>query len=144
MSGTREPKTATGETGPGQVPRVDSVISNLVGAFNGGFQATHGEFGMMADGVVYLPPKPYAATVARMDDGSTGFGTWPNDDSIPDTITSFRQNLTPLIVNDQVNPYHRTWWGGVPPGWEDATRTVRTGLCLTREGFIAYFYGSSI
>ena len=36
MSGTREPKTATGETGPGQVPRDDSVISTLVGAFNGG------------------------------------------------------------------------------------------------------------
>ena len=144
MSGTREPKTATGETGPGQVPRDEAVMSNLVGAFNGGFQATHGEFGMMADRVVYLPPKPYAATVARMEDGSTGFGTWPNDGTIPESINSFRQNLTPLIVDGQENPYHRTWWGGVPPGWEDATRTVRTGLCLTREGFVAYFYGSSI
>ena len=27
---------------------------------------------MMADGVVYLPPKPYAATVAELRDGSTG------------------------------------------------------------------------
>ena len=144
MSGTREPKTATGETGPGQVPRDEAVISNFVGAFNGGFQATHGEFGMMADGVVYLPPKPYAATVARLEDGSTGFGTWPSNEVIPESIDSFRQNLTPLVMDDQENPYHRTWWGGVPPGWEDATRTVRTGLCLTREGFVAYFYGSSI
>ena len=144
MSGTREPKTATGETGPGQVPRDPAVIGNLVGAFNGGFQATHGEFGMMADGIVYLPPKPYAATVARLADGSTGFGTWPEDDSIPEAITSFRQNLTPLFMDDKENPYRRTWWGGVPPGWEDAARTVRTGLCLTREGFVAYFYGSGI
>ena len=144
MSGTREPKTATGETGPGQVPRDDAILSTLVGAFNGGFQATHGEFGMMADGIVYLPPKPYAATVARLSDGSTGFGTWPVDDAIPDNVTSFRQNLTPLLVDEQENPYHRTWWGGVPPGWEDATRTVRTGICLTREGFVGYFYGSSI
>jgi hypothetical protein len=144
MSGTREPKTATGETGPGQVPRDDGVISRFVGAFNGGFQATHGEFGMMAEKVVYLPPKPYAATVARLADGSTGFGTWPNDDNIPESITSFRQNLTPLVMDDLVNPYHRTWWGGVPPGWEDATRTVRTGLCLTREGFVGYLYGSGI
>lgn len=144
MSGTREPKTATGETGPGQVPRDPQTLANFVGAFNGGFQATHGEFGMMADAVVYLPPKPYAATVARLVDGSTGFGTWPNDETIPDSITSFRQNLTPLLMDDKVNPYQRTWWGGVPPGWEDATRTVRTGLCLTKEGFIGYFYGSSI
>ncbi len=144
MSGTREPKTATGETGPGQVPRDPEVLSNFVGAFNGGFQATHGEFGMMADTVVYLPPKPYAATVARLADGSTGFGTWPKDDTIPEDITSIRQNLTPLVMDDKVNPYQRTWWGGVPPGWEDATRTVRTGICLTREGFVGYFYGSSI
>lgn len=144
MSGTREPKTATGETGPGQVPRDPQTLARFVGAFNGGFQATHGEFGMMADGVVYLPPKPYAATVARLKDGSTAFGTWPNDETIPESIASFRQNLTPLVMDDQVNPYRRTWWGGVPPGWEDATRTVRTGLCLTREGFVGYFYGSSI
>src|SRR5664279_1214214 len=47
-------------------------------------------------------------------------------------------------MDDKENPYHRTWWGGVPPGWEDATRTVRTGICLTRDGFVGYFYGSSI
>jgi hypothetical protein len=144
MSGTREPKTATGETGPGQVPRDPATLASFVGAFNGGFQATHGEFGMMADAVVYLPPKPYAATVARLRDGSTGFGTWPNDEVIPENVTSFRQNLTPLVMDDKTNPYQRSWWGGVPPGWEDATRTVRTGICLTKEGFVGYLYGSSI
>lgn len=144
MSGTREPKTATGETGPGQVPRDDETLSSFVAAFNGGFQATHGEFGMMADQVVYLPPKPYAATVARLADGSTAFGTWPDDETIPEEVVSFRQNLTPLVMDGKINPYQRTWWGGVPPGWEDATRTVRTGLCLTQEGFVGYFYASSI
>ena len=144
MTGTREPKTATGETGPGKVPRTKEVMGRLAAAFNGGFQATHGEFGMMANAIVYLPPKPYAATVAELRDGSTGFGTWPNDDSIGPEYIGFRQNLTPLLADDKVNPYARTWWGGVPPGWEDATRTVRTGLCLTTERNIAYFYGSSI
>lgn len=144
MTGTREPKTATGETGPGMVPRDDATIGSLAAAFNGGFQATHGEFGMMAQRIVYLPPKPYAATIAEMADGSVGFGTWPDDESIPSTMIGFRQNLTPLVADGLVNPYQRTWWGGVPPGWQDATRTVRTGLCLTREHFVAYFYGSSI
>ena len=41
------------------------------------------------------------------------------------------------------NPYGRDWWGGVPQGWEDVTHTVRSGLCMTRDGFIAaYFYGT--
>jgi len=144
MTGTREPKTATGETGSGTVPRDREVVGRLAGAFNGGFQATHGEFGMMAQRIVYLPPKPYAATIAERVDGTVALGTWPNDDSIPNEIIGFRQNLTPLLSDGKVNPYARTWWGGVPPGWEDATRTVRTGLCLTADSFMAYFYGSAI
>jgi hypothetical protein len=145
MTGTREPKTATGETGPGMVPRDEATISRLAGAFNGGFQATHGEFGMMAQRIVYLPPKPFAATVAEQVDGTTAFGTWPDDESIPETMIGFRQNLTPLIADGTINPYSRTWWGGVPLDWQgDTTRTVRTGLCMTADRFIAYFYGSSI
>lgn len=144
MSGTREPKSATGETGPGLVPRTPRTLRRFVAALNGGFQATHGEFGMMADGVVYLPPKPFAATVARLDDGVTGFGTWPRDESIPENIVSFRQNLTPLVLDGKQNPYKRTWWGGVPPGWEDETRTVRTAICMTEDNFVAYLYGSRL
>ncbi len=144
MTGTREPKTATGETGSGTVPRDPAVVGRLAAAFNGGFQATHGEFGMMAQKIVYLPPKPFAATIAEHADGTLGFGTWPHDEAIPDGMVGFRQNLTPLVSDGIVNPYARTWWGGVPPGWEDATRTVRTGLCLTDEQFVAYFYSSSI
>ncbi len=144
MSGTVEPKSATGETGPGEVPRKPAVMGRLLGGFNGGFQATHGEFGMMADGVVYLPPKPYAATVAELRDGSTAFGTWPDDETVPDDILSFRQNMTPMVVDGTINPYKRNWWGGVPPGWTDKSRTVRSAVCLTKEGFVGYFYGSSL
>ncbi|MCL4751264.1 MAG: hypothetical protein KJ015_13920 [Myxococcales bacterium] len=144
MSGTLEPKSATGETGSGLVPRKPEVMSRLVGGFNGGFQATHGEFGMMADGVTYLPPKPYAATVAELADGSTAFGTWPNDEKVPDDIIGFRQNMTPLVMDGTINPYKRNWWGGVPPGWTDESRTTRSAICQTKEGFVAYFYGASI
>jgi hypothetical protein len=52
--------------------------------------------------------------------------------------------MTPLVVDGKVNPYRRYWWGGVPEGWTEEARTVRSGLCLTREGFIAYFYSPSI
>ena len=144
MSGTLEPKSATGETGPGVVPRKPEVMGRLVGGFNGGFQATHGEFGMMADGVVYLPPKPYSATVAELVDGTTAFGTWPDSETVPDDIKSFRQNMTPLVMDGTINPYKRDWWGGVPPGWTDESRTTRSAVCMTRENFVAYLYGSSI
>ena len=144
MAGSVEPKSATGEAGPGLIPRTPEVLKRVVAASNAGFQALHGEFGMMADGVVYLPPKPYAATVTVLRDGSTGFGTWPLDPAIPESILSYRQNMTVMVQDEKFNPYGRTWWGGTPPGWADKTHTVRTGICLTKERFIAYFYGADL
>jgi hypothetical protein len=32
----------------------------------------------------------------------------------------------------------------VPPGWTQEARTVRSAICLTREGFVAYFYGAAV
>jgi len=144
VAGTEEPQSATGETGNGMIPRTPETMTRVIAAFNGAFQSTHGDFGMMQDGALLVPPKPYAATVARLSDGSTGFGTWPDDATVPGDFVSFRQNLTPLVGEGKTNPYGRTWWGGVPHDWEDETHTVRSGLCLTREGFVAYFYGTQI
>lgn len=142
--GTEEPQSATGETGTGMIPRKPEILSRLLGAFNGAFQSTHGDYGMMVDGAVLVPPKPYSATIARLEDGATGFGTWPEDLTVPKTFVSFRQNLTPLVADGKYNPYGREWWGGVPHDWEDETHTVRSAVCLTREGFVAYFYATKI
>lgn len=144
MAGVAEPKSATGATGPGRIPREPRVLERVAAAMNAGFQALHGEYGMMSDGVIYLPPKPYSATVAKLRDGSIAFGSWPNDPVIPPEIVSYRQNMTVLVEDQKFNPYGRTWWGGTPPGWEDKTHTTRTGICLTTEGFVGYFYGADL
>ena len=44
------------------MPRTPEVMGRVLAGFNGGFQATHGEFGMMAESVVYLPPKPFSVS----------------------------------------------------------------------------------
>ena len=147
VAGTEEPKSATGEMGSGQIPRVPEVLGRVVAAFNGAFQAVHGDFGMMENRRIQLPPKPYAATVATYPDGNAGFGTWPASEGIPvipADMDGYRQNLTPLIVDGKYNPYQREWWGGVPEGWTEETRTVRSGLCLTVEGYMGYFYSLGI
>lgn len=152
-AGTVEPVSATGEAGTGQIPRKQEIMEHVVAGFNGGFQATHGEFGMQADGVLYLPPKPYAATVMELRDGTTAFGAWSTESAggktpgymtVPEDVFSFRQNMTALVQNDKYNPWGRHWWGGVPPGWHDAIHTTRSGLCLTKENFVAYFWGNDI
>jgi hypothetical protein len=146
QSGTIEPVSASGECGLGIVPRTPAVMKRLVAAFNGGFQARHGEFGMQVDGVEYLPPKPYAATIAELPDGSIGFGSWPGPERpvYPGEFVSLRQNLTALVQDEKFNPWQRSWWGGTPPGWPDRVHSARSGMCLTREGFVGYFYGANI
>jgi len=144
MPGRVEPKGATGKAGPGLIPRTPEVMRRLVATSNAGFQSLHGEYGMMAEGVVYLPPKPYTATVMKLDDGSTAFGTWNLEPTVPDDVVSYRQNMTVMVQDEKFNPYGRTWWGGAVPGAEDKTHTVRTGICLTREHFVAYFYGDNL
>ncbi len=143
-AGTVEPISATGEHGTGMIPRDPGVMRHVVAAFNGGFQAQHGEYGMQANGIEYLPPKPYAATVVELRDGSNGFGAWPESAEVPADVVGMRQNLTALVEDGKFNPWGRTWWGGAPPGWPDQVHTARSALCLTREGFTGYFYSASI
>ncbi len=154
--GTREPESATGETGTGLIPRDERTLSRLVAGFNGGFQALHGEFGMMADGRVYLPPKPWAATVAIFEDGHVGLGSWPAPASnaayderaataqIPQGMVAMRQNLTTVVEDGRYNPWERWWWGAAPEAATEQTFTHRSGLCVTREGFLAFFWGGSL
>jgi hypothetical protein len=153
--GTKEPESATGETGMGLVPREPEVMGKIVGAFNGGFQALHGEFGAMAEGRVYLPPKPYAATVAVMEDGRVGMGSWPGpgkeawdearaNAQIPPEMISLRQNLTSVVEDGKYNPWLRWWWGAAPEDTKEQTFIARSGLCLTREGHLAFLWGESM
>ncbi len=143
-SGTVEPVSSTGERGPGLIPRTPERMRRVVAAFNGGFQAQHGEFGMQANDIMYLPPKPYGATVMELKDGSTAFGTWPPGADVPTEVLSLRQNLTPMIEFERFNPWNRTWWGGTPPGWSDNIHTARSAVCLTKENNVGYFWSMSI
>lgn len=142
--GSQEPMGATGETGSGVVPRDEGTLARLVGGFNGAFQGLHGEYGVYAEGALLLPPKPYAATIALMADGNAGFGSWPAEQrEIPDGLVEFRQNLTALVDHGQYNPWHRDDWGAVLNNPSDL-RTARSGLCLTREEYVAFFWGADL
>ena len=157
MTGTREPESATGETGPGRVPRDPETLERVVAGFNGGFQSLHGEFGMMSEGRVYLPPKPWAATVAVFEDGQVGVGSWMDPpegvrryeerwatEQIPERMVEFRQNLTSVVEGDEWNPWRRWYWGAAPQGDDEQVYIDRSGVCLTEEGFMAYFWGKSM
>ena len=146
--GTREPRSATGNRGDGMIPRKREVLGRLVGAFNGGFQSVNGDFGMMVDREAVAPAKPWAATVARLADGSAAFGTWDGKAKYgwtPPWMASFRQNLTALVEDGKVNPWKRGSWGSAPAGHKGPSAfIVRSGLCLHSSGNVMYVYGDPV
>jgi hypothetical protein len=95
MPGTVEPVAATSLPHfkrPGFIPAADQNPDLLLAAFNGGFKAIHGHFGMMVDGATLLPPLDGLATIALRPDGSIQIGQWGRDLTANDKLTWYRQN----------------------------------------------------
>ncbi|MBX3222536.1 MAG: hypothetical protein KF795_18605 [Labilithrix sp.] len=145
-AGSEDPKPLTGSPGTGRVPRDPAVYTRIAAAFNGGFKTEHGNYGMMLNKRVLLPPVAGAATVILTKDGRVGMGSWGTNTNVggivdvPTTeILSFRQNLDPLVDNDKVNPLNRWQWGFVLPG--TSMQTERSGICVTNAGHMMYAWG---
>ena len=135
MPGTIEPAhpSGIGQAIPnlGTVPPADRT--GLVAAFNGGFKAVHGHYGMMANGITLLPPIDNLATVAVYKDGSVQMGAWSRDLFASADMVAFRQNCPPLIDAGELNPAlgtdaTRAW------GFTDNTDiTWRTAIGLSQD-----------
>ncbi len=143
--GFEDPEPTTGAYGSGKIPRRPEVLDNLVAAFNGAFKTEHGEYGMMVEGRVLLPPVPGGATVATFADGRIGLGSWDADPSIPPGMVSFRQNLEPLVADGVLNPTRRRIWGWARGGSSmEAMQTHRSGVCEMPGGHMAYLWGEDV
>ena len=145
-AGSEDPKPLTGPPGTGRIPRDPQVYTRVAAAFNGGFKTEHGNYGMMLNKRVLLPPVPGAATVILTKDGRVGMGSWGTNTTVggihdvsSNDILSFRQNLDPLVDNDKVNPQNRWQWGFVLPG--TSMQTERSGICVTNAGHMMYAWG---
>jgi hypothetical protein len=145
MPGTKDPLSLSDMPQPipnqGMVP--PSQWSILVAAFNGGFKAIHGHYGMMVDNATLLPPIDGIATVAIYKNGDVRIGAWGTD-IVPSTdIIAYRQNCPPLIENGQITSYvfnpSRQLWGLTLT----ADATWRTGLGITQDGrYLVYAVGN--
>ena len=141
-AGVEDPKPLTGNRGAGKIPRDPKILSRVVGAFNGAFKTTHGEYGMMVDRRVLLPPGPAAATLVVTEDRRVGMGTWGPSARVPSDLVSFRQNLEPLVEDGHLLPSGRTQWGWQLPG--TSTLTERSGVCVTASGQLRYVWGDEV
>lgn len=131
---------------PGVIPPQDSQPGILLGAFNGGFQAKHGQFGAMADGQVALPARDGLGTLVIYQDGRVALGAWGTDIVPSADMQSWRQNGPLMVSHGDINPHTADFdpraWGFVFGG---GVATFRSGVGLSKDGqTLFYVIGPSL
>jgi hypothetical protein len=135
-AGTEEPKGETPQARAyvrtGLIP--DAYRDEFVAAFNGGFKAEHGHYGMSVDGVTLLAPRPDACTVVEYADGALRIGTWKTLPAVD--MTWWRQAPPCLVEGGKLNPglaveSNISW--GAALGGETVVRRSALGLDAARS-----------
>jgi hypothetical protein len=125
----------------------DQTSSLLLAAFNGGFKAIHGGYGMQLDnGVTLLPPLDGIATLGLYRDGTVKLGAWGRDLQSSNNLVAYRQNCPLLVDAGQINPHvndeNRKEWGYTV---KNLDTTWRSGVGLSKDGrFLIYAVGNSL
>jgi hypothetical protein len=105
VAGRYEPKSKTKEA---KAYKRTAVIPSdhhdaLIAAFNGGYKATHGDYGMLIDDVTLVPPRPLACCVAKYKDGGYRIGSWKALRDTKDDMVWLRQ--TPICMYEDGKPH---------------------------------------
>lgn len=139
--GTQEPRLEDSPFGTGIIPEADKTADILLAAFNGGFMATHGQYGAMANGVEALPPQEGLATVAMGENGRIRIGEWGSDILASDKLVSWRQNAYMVVQNGKITPETSAnslyYWSG---SINNEVVTWRSGLGLSQDGNTLYYF----
>jgi hypothetical protein len=150
VAGTVEPIAVKGTppvARPGDIPASDQTGGRLLAAFNGGFKAIHGGYGMqLENGVTLRPPLAGMATIGLYSDGSVRIGAWGRDIQSGGGLIAFRQNCPLLVDAGQINPHvndeNRKEWGYTV---KNLDTTWRSGVGLSQDGrFLIYAAGNSL
>jgi hypothetical protein len=138
--GSDEPYSPDSPPRSGAIPSGDLLAGRLLATFNGGFKATHGHFGAMADGITALPPRDGLGTLAIYKDGAVRMGEWGAEIAPSADIIAWRQNGPLVIHNSEINP---RIYNDSPKDWgytvTDVSPTLRSGIALSADGKTLYY-----
>lgn len=147
VAGTLEPASAAvlPTDRPGLVPA--DRFGDLVAAFNGGFKAEHGHYGMMLGGRTFLPPRAASCTVALYKGGALRVGTWTALKETAADMAGFRQTPPCLVeqgaVNDTLLAADDAHGWGASVGGATVIRRSALGLDATGKTLL-YGLGESV
>ncbi|RLB63368.1 MAG: hypothetical protein DRI90_07010 [Deltaproteobacteria bacterium] len=141
MAGRHEPKNKTKEAKDYERKAVIPTEHHdrLIAGFNGGYKSTHGDYGMMIDGVTLVPPRPLACTIAKYQDGSLVIRSWKKVKDTLDKMVWLRQ--TPICMYDDGKAHPALsmpkigWGASVVSG---TTVIRRSAIGLNERGDVLY------
>jgi hypothetical protein len=125
---------------PGLVP--PEHLATVVAAFNGGFRAVHGQWGMRIGADHFLSPRDAGCTVALFPEPGpvVEIGTWKALKSREASMLALRQTPPCLVEGGQLNPSatdHAKGWGATVSG---ETIIRRSAIGVDKTGKVL-FYG---
>jgi hypothetical protein len=141
VMGYQEPRTdkkeAEGYTRHAKIP--EKHYDALLAAFNGGFMAEHGGYGVYYNGVVFIDPKDDACTLAHYKNGSFQVASWSKIKDGFDDMLWYRQAPNCMYEEGVMHPnlkIHRARkWGATLDG---NTVIRRSAVGLSKDGQILY------
>ncbi len=141
VAGRHEPRNGTREAY--QYKRSAIIPKHLHGellaAFNGGFKAVHGHYGMKIDGVTILKPRRLSCLIAKYPDERLAIGDWEKLKDTADSAAWWRQTPGCMVEHNKLHPGLRaeknTYWGATLDG---DTIIRRSALGLSANGKVLY------
>jgi hypothetical protein len=139
-AGTDEPKSLSvpraGRTG--LIP--DALHADLLAAFNGGFKAMHGNYGMRIGADTFIPPRDIACTVGVDASGAMVVRTFKALATDEARLSWWRQTPPCLVEEGEPNPgllheFNKNW--GATVGGDTIIR--RSALGVSKDGKFAYY-----
>jgi len=146
VAGVDQPGGPLGLHGTGIIPVVLLHGDALLAAFNGAFKYADGAYGMMADGVTYVPPRWGSATIAVTSAHHVIMGAWGLDKRLTGAnhgLVAWRQNGPLLVDHGALNPRSEdgTSWG---ISIMNGAYTWRSAIGVTAHGTLVYVSGPSL
>ena len=139
--GSVEPYSPDSPKRSGTINPKDLKPGVLLATFNGGFKATHGQFGAMAGGITALPGREGLGTLVINGDGKVSMGEWGVDIYPAGDVQAWRQNGPLVIHNGQINP---KIYDNSPKDWgytvDDVSPTWRSGIGINADGSTLYYF----
>ncbi|SHE99039.1 hypothetical protein SAMN02745225_02190 [Ferrithrix thermotolerans DSM 19514] len=122
-----------------------SLQSQLVAAFEGGFQFQVANGGFYEAGTTAIPLRYGAASLVQYDNGTLNIGSWGPEVQMNSQVYAVRQNLTLLIDNGSISPETQvnplvTW--GYSLG--NLLATWRSGVGITAGGNLIWVGGPGL